>query len=61
MLNTTSIIEQMTFAMYMVTCVGTLIRELYIQIYLYFLSYFQEYVFLCAYKYIVCTHVCIFT
>lgn len=47
MLDTTSIIEQMTFAMYMVTCVDTLIRELYIQIYLYFFSYFPDHVFLC--------------
>ena len=58
MLDTTSIIEQMIFAVYMITCVDTPIRELYIQIYLYFLSYFQEYVFLCAYKYIVCTYMC---
>lgn len=61
LLDTTSVIEHMTFTMYMVTCVGILIREMYIQIYLYFLSYFHKYVFLCAYKYIVCTHVCIFT
>lgn len=40
MLDTTSITEHVTFTVYMVTCVSPLIREVYIQIYLYFLSYF---------------------
>lgn len=33
MLDTTSVTEDMTFTMYMVTCVSTLIRDVYIQIY----------------------------
>lgn len=62
MLDTTSITEHVTFTIYMVTCVSILIREVYVQIYIYFLSCSQEYAFLCVYKYryIVCTHMCVY-